>query len=468
MNVRMLVASNLIACCMQAVAQEGYPDLAFGADGVRSTTYAGTDLVFPVDVAVQGDGGILTLSTVVQDQATNETYAGITRFRADGTLDTSFSFDGKVLADFGGDNAYNVVHAIAVQADGRILVCGGTVFGGGGDHRDFAVLRLDASGSLDPTFGSGGKIHIAFDDHVNSNVAECAAIALQRDGRIVLAGRALSSVGLNYDFAAARIEADGSLDTSFGDGGKRYVAFDFAGSQLDDEARSVAIDRDGNILLGGVADHGTTSVPNDDMAIAKLTPDGDLDPNFNTDGKATVAFDRGGTNDDEAFQVLVQKNGRILLTGSAIGNGTEGNYDFAVARFYPDGSPDTTYGPNGNGRLRVPFDVYTDGVDISFSSVLTSDGKLVLAGLVALSPTYSVFGFARLRANGTLDPAFGDAGRIHFGSSAFSHLAIATHPRLQGGRIVAAAGNYAAPDMNKTTTGVVRLETDLILFDGFD
>jgi len=79
-----------------------------------------------------------------------------------------------------------------------------------------------------------------------------------------------------------------------------------------------------------------------------------------------------------------------------------------------------------------------------------------------------VFGFARLRANGTLDPDFGDAGKIHFGSTSLSHLGIAMHPHLQGGRIVAAVGNYSAPDVNKTATGVVRLETDLILFDGFD
>jgi len=100
--------------------------------------------------------------------------------------------------------------------------------------------------------------------------------------------------------------------------------------------------------------------------------------------------------------------------------------------------------------------------------MLTSDGKLVLAGLAALQSTYSVFGFARLRPNGTLDPDFGDAGMIHFGSAGLSHLAIAMHPHSQGGRVVAAVGNYSAPDVNKTATGVVRLETDLILFDGFD
>ncbi len=468
MKMPVLVASGLIACCTRVFAQEGYPDATFGTNGVNVTTYAGAATVFADDSAVQADGKILTLSTVVQNDQTGESYAGITRFRADGTLDTGFSFDGKVLADFGGDNTYNLFQAIAVQPDGKILVCGASVFGGGGDHREFAVMRFDANGALDPAFGSGGRIHIAFDDHVNTNVAECAAMALQLDGRIVLAGRALSSVGLNYDFAATRIEADGSVDTTFGDGGKRYVAFDFAGGQRDDEAKSVAIDRAGGILLGGIADHGTTTDHNFDMAIAKLTPDGDLDPNFNTDGKATVAFDRGGTNDDEAFQVLIQKNGRILLTGSAIGNATDFNYDFAVARFYPDGSPDTTYGGTGTGHFRVPFDVFTGGPDISFSSMLTSDGKLVLAGLAALQSTYSVFGFARLRPNGTLDPDFGDAGMIHFGSTGLSHLAIAMHPHSQGGRIVAAVGNYSAPDVNKTATGVVRLETDLILFDGFD
>jgi uncharacterized delta-60 repeat protein len=464
----LMISASVLACCSPCVfAQEGYPDLTFGPQGVNSTTYTGATEVYPVDTAVQADGKIVTLSLVVQNAQNPEGYAGVTRFNADGTLDTGFSFDGKVLTDFGGNNAYTAVQAIALQPNGKILVCGGSVYTGG-DHSEFALLRLNTDGTLDDTFGTGGKVHIPFDEHTNTNVAVCAAIALQTDGRIVLAGHALSSLGLNYDFAATRLATDGSIDTSFGSNGKRYVAFDFANSMRDDQANSVAIDRAGNILLAGIADHGTASAHNFDMAVAKLTPEGNLDPNFNTDGKATVAFDRGGTNDDEASQALIQKDGRILLVGFAIGNAVDFNYDFAVARLYPDGTPDTTYGPNGNGRLRIPFDLYAGGPDLSLSGMLMSDGKLVMAGLVALAPNYAVFGFARLRTNGTLDPDFGSSGMMHFGSTAFSHTAIAVHPRSQGGRVVAAAGNYGSPDGSVNATGVVRLETDLIFKDGYE
>jgi uncharacterized delta-60 repeat protein len=459
----------LLACCtLPAFAQEGYPDTTFGTAGSGVTTFAGAALVVPRDTAVLADGKILVLSKVLQNAQTNESYAGIARFTSGGAIDNSFSFDGKVLADFGGDNTYNEVNAIAVQPDGKILVCGASVYTLG-SHIEFAILRFASDGTLDPTFGIGGKAHVPFDEVNNTNVAECTALALQRDGRIVLAGYALSpGGGLNYDFAATRLDANGLLDTTFGSAGKRYIPFDFAGSTLEDKASSVAIDAGGNILLAGAADHGTASTDNFDMAIAKLTPGGDLDPNFNTDGKATVAFDRGGTNEDQAFQVLVQRDGRILLVGSAIGNATASNYDFAVVRLFPDGSPDTGYGTNGTGRLRVPFDVYAGGVDICLSGLLLSDGKLLLGGLAALDPTYSVLGFARLTTAGTLDTTFGSGGKIHFGSTSLSsHLQIALHPRSQGGRVVAAIGNYADPDLGDTQVGVVRLETDLIFTDGF-
>jgi uncharacterized delta-60 repeat protein len=453
-----------------AFAQEGYPDPTFGNAGSGVTTFASAAFAYPRDTAVLADGRILTLSSILQNTQTNETYVGIARFTADGTIDTSFSFDGKVLADFGGDNTYNDVEAMIVQTDGKILVCGASVFSGGGDHTEFAVLRLNTDGTLDPSFGGTGKVHVAFDDATNTNVAFCKAIALQTDGKIVLAGYALRSAGgLNYDFAATRLNPNGTLDTGFGAGGKRYVAFDFAGSVDDDEVRAVAIDASGNILLAGIADHGTGGTRNNDMAIAKLDPNGNLDPNFNTDGKASVAFNRGGTNDDEALEVLVQHDGRILLVGSAIGNATALNYDFAVVRLFPDGSPDTGYGPNGNGRLRVPFDVYTDGTDICFSGLLLSDGKLLLSGLAALSPTYTVYGFARLLPKGTLDAGFGTGGQIHYGATALAtNYGIAMHPRSQGGRVVAAIGNYTSPSTHNTNVGVTRLQTDLIFIDGFE
>jgi len=466
----LLASFGLIAgLTARANAQEGFPDGTFGTAGFAVTTFAGAAFAFPKDTAVLSDGRILTLSTIRQSLQTAETYAGIARFTADGDVDASFSFDGNVLADFGGDNLQNSISAMAVQTDGKILVCGGSVYAAGGSHSEFAILRLNGDGTLDTGFGNSGKAHVAFDDITNTNVARCLAIALQPDGKIVLAGTAFRSItSQNYDFAAVRLDPDGSVDTGFGTNGLRRVHFAFPGSLNDAQANSVAIDASGGILLAGVADHGTGGTRNTDMAIARLDPDGNLDPDFSTDGKGTIAFDRGGTNDDEAFQVLVQRDGRIVLVGSAIGNSTADNYDFAVVRLFPDGSPDTSYGPNGTGRLRVPFDVYANGPDLCYSGVLLSDGKLVLAGLAALATNHSVFGFARLRVDGTLDTDFGTGGLIHFGASALgTNLGIAMHPRLQGGRVVVAIGNYAAPSTNNTKTGLTRLQTDLIFTDSF-
>jgi len=122
----LLASFGLIAgLTARANAQEGFPDGTFGTAGFAVTTFAGAAFAFPKDTAVLSDGRILTLSTIWQSLQTAETYAGIARFTADGDVDASFSFDGNVLADFGGDNLQNSISAMAVQTDGKILVCGG-------------------------------------------------------------------------------------------------------------------------------------------------------------------------------------------------------------------------------------------------------------------------------------------------------------------------------------------------------
>src|SRR5262249_51395919 len=173
----------------------------------------------------------------------------VARYNADGTLDTTFSFDGKVTTDFGGDDR---AFSVAIQADGKIVVAGASLTNPGDD---FALARYNPDGSLDAGFGTGGKVTTAFGsglDHAN-------ACTIQADGKIVAVGAD------GGDFALARYNSDGSLDGTFGTGGK--VTTDFGG-QLE-EAFGVAMQADGKIVAAGAAAGG--------FALARYYPDGHLD-----------------------------------------------------------------------------------------------------------------------------------------------------------------------------------------------
>jgi uncharacterized delta-60 repeat protein len=150
-------------------------------------------------------------------------------------LDLTFDTDGKVITDFTGGN--DLGRSIAIQQDGKIIVVGKMVDSG---NENFAVTRYNVDGSLDLSFGIGGRVSTDF----NLGDDEAFAVALQFDGKIVVAGSSFSNGG-TYDFALVRYNSDGSLDQSFGSGGK--VVTDFAGDS--DEARAVAVQADGKIVL---------------------------------------------------------------------------------------------------------------------------------------------------------------------------------------------------------------------------
>src|SRR6266536_6144139 len=169
---------------------------------------------------------------------------------AAGALDPTFGIGGEVTTDFGGSDS---AQAVAIQSDGKILAAG---LSGAGD---FALARYNADGSLDPSFGSGGKVTTDF-----GGFDLALGVALQSDGKIVAAGQG----GSSFDFALARYNADGSLDTSFGSGGK--VTTDFG---VFDAATAVAIQRDGKIVATG----STFSSGFQQFALARYNADGSLD-----------------------------------------------------------------------------------------------------------------------------------------------------------------------------------------------
>ena len=187
---------------------------------------------------------------------------GLARYNTDGSLDTTFGGDGRVINSF---SYRDDARAVAVQGDGKIVVVGRAQLG----KYDFLVVRYNADGSLDTTFDGDGWVTTDF----AGSHDRAYAVTLQTDGKIVVAGSALLGPTIN-DFALARYNSDGSLDTSFDGDGRATTSFHPAGSN--DFAYDVAVQTDGKIVAAGYtwSDGGA-------FALARYNSDGSLDTSFN-------------------------------------------------------------------------------------------------------------------------------------------------------------------------------------------
>jgi uncharacterized delta-60 repeat protein len=284
----------------------GTLDSSFGTSGTVTTDFDSYSSL--IGLAIQPDGKVVIAGTSGSDFA-------LARYNPDGTLDTSFGTDGEVTTDFTTSDGAN---SLVLQPDGKIVVAGqawdSTISG-----HDFAVVRYNADGSLDTGFGTDGMVHTDFGGGSTAN-----SIVLQPDGKMIVAGYAFST-STNDDFALARYDTDGSLDSTFGDGGKLTTDFggswDHSWFGSYDSANSVALQSDGKIVVAGEAFK--NNGPNNyiDMALARYDTDGSLDSTFGDGGKLIV--DSGSS--DAARELAVQADGKIIVAGIAVdGNGAAG------------------------------------------------------------------------------------------------------------------------------------------------
>jgi uncharacterized delta-60 repeat protein len=316
---------------------------------------------------------------------------------APGQLDPSFGAGGTVITEF--PSSYSGARAVAIQADGRIVAAG---FAHTNDSiiSDFALARYDTSGALDPTFGAGGRVRTDFGGRFD----EALAVAVQPDGRIVVAGNSSDASG--SDMAVARYNSDGTLDLSFEGDGLALVDF---GSEA--SARAVALQPDGKVVLAGWVSHPVgPGCCVSDFALARLTSAGALDSSFDGDGQVVTDFLPGADNGHDAAQaLLVQADGRIVAAGAGVAGVV--SVDFAVARYLADGSLDPTF--SNDGLVTTDFVGYFDEIrDLA----LDTGGRLVAGGQSCEFPGNSDevcdFGLARYTSSGSLDRRFGRQGRI--------------------------------------------------------
>jgi uncharacterized delta-60 repeat protein len=321
------------------------------------------------------------------------------------------------------------VKAVTVQADGKTVLAGYATIPGMTSTPDkvFAVTRLNRDGSLDATFGSNGRVRFTINPGLTSHDDEATAVAIDSSGKIVVGGFTQVS-GPNYDFAAARLNTDGSPDTTFNGSGKQTVSFNLGGGN-DDRATAVAFQNGVDPHLGPfslglvVAGYAQVSATDFDFAAIRLKADGTLDTAFGASGKQIVAFNLspGGVNDDRALGLTIQGPGgglQIDLAGYAQAFAT--SFEFAVAQLTSTGLLDTSFGSGGKQTLRSnlislgPFDdramaIANESYAIPGSYFGYDARGLVVAGYAHADSSVH-FAVARLTYAGTLDPTFGVNG----------------------------------------------------------
>lgn len=415
------------------LALGGILDTTFGTDGIVVTRFNDNSGDDARAVAIQSDGKIIVAGTS-QDQSV-EPYifsVGLARYNVNGSLDNSFGVDGKVTTNIG--EGESLGQAVAIQTDGKIVV-GGFHFNNG--DADFMLLRYLTDGSLDTDFGTGGMVRTHFDGTYRD---EIKAIAIQPDGKIVAAGYLID---YSYEIGLARYNSDGSLDPNFGTNGKvitrfehmwdlafsldiqldgkivvagekyvvdshdfllvRYnndglldttfgasgmVTTDFSSSAdiaegiyRNDYSSAVLIQPDQKILAAGGGGYNDVPGRGYDFELARYNSDGSLDPSFGTAGKVITEFD---TLNSEGYAAALQPDGKIVVVGYATNN------NFALARYNSDGSLDATFGING----KMTTHVGTPGsTDVAKSVAIQQDGRIVVAGNTQIA--YSKIGLAR-------------------------------------------------------------------------
>jgi uncharacterized delta-60 repeat protein len=380
---------------------DGQLDGSFAAGGKLTTDFTSPARNPAVAVATLAFGDQLVLES--HGDGNSERFA-VVRYRPDGQLDTDFADNGAAYLSFGG--LFNHPTAMAVRSDGTIAVAG-YAYGGQFSNTVAVLALLNADGTPRAGFGNNGQaIYTQGDNQFAAN-----AVAFQGD-KILVAG------GTSGAFFAARYRADGTLDQSFGTGGVVRTEFtpNAFGLGLTTRANDIAVQDDGKFVLVGVDGKATDFdiSPQNVFAIARYTPDGQLDPSFGAGGRVTLSVN-AQKNNDLATSVAFQPDGRIVVAGQSL----DGNNPLrssqgvmAVMRLNANGSLDTTF--SGDGKATVDFGPYQD---LANDVLIQGDGKIVLAGQTQTNaPTSGSpnidFALARLNANGTPDSAFGTSGKV--------------------------------------------------------
>ena len=358
---------------------------------------------------------------------------------ADSDLDPSFDGDGIVTTDH---DEFEQINDIAIQPDGKIVAAGhsGILHDTVQEPLSMMAARYNADGSLDATFGNGGIVTTAIGTY-----AKAWAVAIQADGKIVLGGR--SGTLFQSDFTLVRYNPNGSLDSSFGTGG--IVITSFSGfAQIED----VAIQADGKIVVTGDAPGPSVSLTI--FTVARYNTNGSLDPTLDGDGVSQAVPMGLSLSPAIVPQALaLQADQKIAVAGFCF----DSSLKFCVSRYNPNGSLDNTF--DSDGLVTTDFDSAAGAFANDLS--IQPDNKIVAAGL-SFGPSGNVPVLARYNPNGSPDTSFDVDGRVTMPNSVqFEPAALA----LQAdGKMVIAGRDFL---FSGSAMAVARFNSDGSLDDTF-
>ena len=361
----------------------GELDPTFSSDGKVFTDVFGQGYDSLLDAAVQPDGKIVAVGSWGSEPADYCRFAAVhcnfvlVRYNPNGSVDSSFGANGRVMTDFDGDA--DVARAVAIQADGRIVVAGSAVVGTRAP--DFALARYRADGSLDPSFSGDGKLTTSLGE--TETVTD---VLIQPNGSIIAVG--YTDTYGTEDFALARYYPNGTLDPSFsGDG------IQTTGLGHDERANAAALQTDGKIIVVGTRwedDDSCFACKDLDLALARYNANGTLDATFDGDGKMTE-----GLGGDEGLQAITtMSDGRFVVAGYSDG-------DIFAARYRPNGTHDESFALKGRKWVHAGQGAFAAAVAVG------PDGKILLAGSAS-----GDLAAARVTASGANDLTFSGDGMI--------------------------------------------------------
>jgi uncharacterized delta-60 repeat protein/uncharacterized repeat protein (TIGR01451 family) len=355
----------------------GTLDLSFGGDdGIATISVGSNDFLYDFTLS---EGAIFAAGSF-QAEVNQAADFALLRYASDGTPDLTFGEAGLVTTGFGLVSGDTEVYSLAVALpDGKLITITYT-----SNRSYYDVVRYDVDGALDTTFGGGdGIAELPFVE-----VVEPKLIAVQPDGKIVIAGSAwsLDSQNQTYDFFAIRLRDDGAVDSTFG-AGDGLVTLDLGSYEF---ASDLVVQVDGKLVLSGTT---YDELGNTIYALVRYHTDGSLDETFGTGGVATTVSEPGGL----AGSLLLQPDGKLIVAGNVVGT--------FLSRFNPDGTLDGTFGGDG-GILDLTVE------HTSLFAELQADGKVIVAGINYSSGT---IGLLRYNADGNRDDTFGVGGVVNTG-----------------------------------------------------
>jgi len=377
MKKQMLIFIVLFSALRISAQTPGCVDSSFGGAGYVTTH------IFDLDnqgnaVELQSDGKILVAGSAKNDTLTS---FALIRYNADGTLDPSFGTGGIATPYFG--NVTNVANALTIQSDQKIIAGG---YARTGTKTSFCLARYEANGILDPSFGTGGIISTPlglYDSKVNS-------VAIQQDGKIIAGGYAYYT---SNSFVMVRYKTNGSIDSTFGING---VSVSMPG-EYEAMINAIKLLSNGKILAVGKS----LVASKDVFALARYNSNGMIDSTFGINGYRVQDINHLG---NMGYAADIQPDGKILMAGNTF-NGS--CWVFAVMRFNDNGSLDTLFGNKGIDTLKIG----QKGGE-AYGVKVQNNGKIVVTGYSTTNLGNYTFATIRLKPDGAIDSAFGNAGVV--------------------------------------------------------